>query len=133
LSAKIDQDTSATIFQPVDCAPLRAQNAGPAHLDAPLHHSLQAVKILALALLSELEYFAEPSVDRTSEFNLADEVRRFEIELIRCALLRTGGRQRRAARLLGIKIATLNAKIKRYQLDVNDIARTATELRLRHK
>jgi len=109
------------------------QRAWLAHLDAPLHNSLQAIKILALALLREIEYLDDPTSGRTSELSLADEVRRFEIELIRSALLRTGGRQRRAARLLGIKVATLNAKIKRYQLDVADIARTANELRLRRK
>ena len=135
MSAKIEQDASATIFRPLDRAraPLAEQRAWLAHLDAPLHNSLQAVKILVLALLREIEYLDDPTAGRTSELNLADEVRRFEIELIRSALLRTGGRQRRAARLLGIKVATLNAKIKRYQLDVADIARTANELRLRRK
>jgi DNA-binding NtrC family response regulator len=41
-------------------------------------------------------------------------VRRFECDLIRWALARTNGHQRRAARLLNIKVTTLNAKIKRY-------------------
>jgi DNA-binding NtrC family response regulator len=54
------------------------------------------------------------------EINLADEVRRFETELIRSTLLRTGGRQRRAARLLGMKVSTLNAKIKRYGINSAD-------------
>ena len=135
MSAKIDQGTDATICRPLARARalLTVQHASPAHLDAPLHDSLQAVKILAFALLREIEYLDDPTSGRTDEFSLADEVRRFEIELIRSALLRTGGRQRRAARLLGIKVATLNAKIKRYQLDVADIARTATELLLRRK
>ena len=48
--------------------------------------------------------------------NLDDEVRKFEADLIRAALVRTGGNQARAARLLGVKHTTLNAKIKRYQL-----------------
>lgn len=80
-----------------------------AHLD-----SLQAIKILASALLSELEQLNEPA--HTGRLNLAAEVRRFEITLIRSALQHTGGRQRRAARLLGLKVSTLNAKIKRYRL-----------------
>ena len=61
------------------------------------------------------------------------EVRRFESDLIRCALIRTGGRQRRAARLLGIKAATLNAKIKRYRIDADAILNQSAALRLRNK
>jgi DNA-binding NtrC family response regulator len=36
--------------------------------------------------------------------------------VIRAALEKTGGNQARAARLLGIKHTTLNAKIKRYKI-----------------
>jgi DNA-binding NtrC family response regulator len=43
-------------------------------------------------------------------------VRRFETDLIRWALMRTGGHQRRAARILNLKVTTLNAKIKRYRI-----------------
>jgi DNA-binding NtrC family response regulator len=51
------------------------------------------------------------------KIDLDEEVKNYEMELIRCALIRTGGRQRKAARLLNIKISTLNAKIKRYNID----------------
>ena len=44
---------------------------------------------------------------------LQEEVQRYESELIRHALQRTGGNQRRAAKLLGVKVTTLNCKIKR--------------------
>ena len=47
---------------------------------------------------------------------LRDEVKRFEMELIRTALEKTLGNQTRAARLLGIKTTTLNGKIKRYNI-----------------
>ena len=50
------------------------------------------------------------------KIDLAFEVSRFEKDLIRTALSRTGGRQRPAARLLGVKVTTLHAKIKRYGL-----------------
>jgi DNA-binding NtrC family response regulator len=76
---------------------------------------LKTLKELTLALLQEVEslkgsetYTGKPSVD------FADEVRRFETDLIRWALLHTGGHQRRAARMLNLKVTTLNAKIKRY-------------------
>ena len=49
--------------------------------------------------------------------NFYDEVRRFEIDLIRQALERTGGHQSRAARLLGMNATTLNSKIKTYNID----------------
>ena len=76
---------------------------------------VKTLKELTLALLREVEslkghekFEGRPNVD------FADEVRRFETELIRWALMHTGGHQRRAARMLNIKVTTLNAKIKRY-------------------
>lgn len=47
-----------------------------------------------------------------------DEVRRFEIDLIRRALDQTGGHQSRAARLLGMNATTLNSKIKTYNISL---------------
>jgi DNA-binding NtrC family response regulator len=77
------------------------------------------LKVLVLTLLSEIEAL-ENQIDiaEISPLNLQQEVHRFEAELIRAALLKTGGRQRRAARLLGTKATTLNTKIKRYGIDV---------------
>ena len=76
---------------------------------------LETIRGLTLTLLQEVESLkvGDP-FDGSATVNFADEVRRFETELIRWALLRTGGHQRRAARLLGMKVTTLNAKIKRY-------------------
>jgi DNA-binding NtrC family response regulator len=50
--------------------------------------------------------------------NFYDEVRRFEIDLIRRALDQTGGHQSRAARLLGMNPTTLNSKIKTYNINL---------------
>ena len=50
--------------------------------------------------------------------NFYDEVRRFEIDLIRRALEQTGGHQSRAARLLGMNPTTLNSKIKTYNINL---------------
>lgn len=77
---------------------------------------INTLKELALALLKEVESLkeAQPPEGGRANVNFSEEVRRFETELIRWALLRTGGHQRRAARLLNIKVTTLNAKIKRY-------------------
>lgn len=49
--------------------------------------------------------------------NFYDEVRRFEIDLIRRALEQTSGHQSRAARLLEMNATTLNSKIKTYNID----------------
>lgn len=48
--------------------------------------------------------------------NFYDEVKRFEIDLLRRALDQTGGHQSRAARLLGLNATTLNSKIKTYNI-----------------
>ena len=79
------------------------------------------LKILALSLLREIasaENMGEGQGGKT--IDLQAEVRRFERELIRSALVQTGGRQRQAARLLGTKVTTLNTKIKRYRIEISE-------------
>jgi DNA-binding NtrC family response regulator len=76
---------------------------------------IKTLKELTLALLKEVDSLKDAQApDARRNVNFSEEVRRFETELIRWALLHTGGHQRRAARLLNIKVTTLNAKIKRY-------------------
>jgi DNA-binding NtrC family response regulator len=80
-----------------------------------------ALKILAGSLLNRIEALEKEIVEgKTSPLDLKEEVQRFEAELIRNALFRTGGRQRRAARLLGMKVTTLNTKIKRYRITLDE-------------
>lgn len=55
-------------------------------------------------------------IDLARGVNFYDEVKRFEIDLIRRALDQTGGHQSRAARLLGLNATTLNSKIKTYNI-----------------
>jgi DNA-binding NtrC family response regulator len=57
-------------------------------------------------------------IDISRGVNFYDEVRKFEIDLIRRALEQTGGHQSRAARLLGLNATTLNSKIKTYNIPV---------------
>jgi DNA-binding NtrC family response regulator len=61
---------------------------------------------------------ASSTVDVGRGVNFYDEVRRFEIDLIRRALDQTGGHQSRAARLLGMNPTTLNSKIKTYNINL---------------
>ena len=55
-------------------------------------------------------------IDIARGVSFYEEVKRFEIDLIRRALEQTGGHQSRAARLLGLNATTLNSKIKGYNI-----------------
>jgi DNA-binding NtrC family response regulator len=55
-------------------------------------------------------------IDLARGVNFYDEVKRFEIDLIRRAMEQTGGHQSRAARLLGLNATTLNSKKKSYNI-----------------
>ena len=85
--------------------------------EASLDNRIETLREIALTLLEKLESLqsARPGRDE-GNVKLCDEVQRFEVELIRSALDRTGGNQVRAARLLGVKPTTLNAKLKRYKI-----------------
>ena len=84
--------------------------------EATLDNRLDALRDVAAAVLEAVDSLrtAQPSCHHN--ITLQAEVQRFEADLIRTALERTGGNQARAARLLGVKHTTLNAKIKRYKI-----------------
>ena len=86
-------------------------------LPAVVSNKLEALHVLAASLLAEV-ISLEKNADAIarSKMDLSDEVHRFERDIIRCALVRTGGRLRPAARLLNIKPSTLHSKMKRYGL-----------------
>ncbi|HEY6806619.1 MAG TPA: helix-turn-helix domain-containing protein [Pyrinomonadaceae bacterium] len=78
---------------------------------------INVLRETVLQLLQEVESLtiAAPT-GLKSGARLDEEVRQFEMNLIRTALGRTAGSQTRAAKLLGLKLTTLNAKIKRYHI-----------------
>jgi transcriptional regulator with GAF, ATPase, and Fis domain len=83
--------------------------------------NLNSVREAALTLLREVESLRKShQVGPSQNLGLHEEVQRYEIELIRRALERTRGNQRRAARLLGVKVTTLNCKIKRFGISLRD-------------
>ena len=92
--------------------------SGVIHLqEASLDNRIETLRELALTLLENLESLQSARPSRAEgSVKLCDEVERFEVDLIRSALDRTGGNQVRAARLLGVKPTTLNAKLKRYKI-----------------
>lgn len=80
---------------------------------------LDALRNLVLTLLRELESL-RPEKSSRADGDLQSQVQEFENELIRQALRRTAGNQARAARLLGVKPTTLNAKIQRHKIPMCD-------------
>lgn len=70
---------------------------------------------LALEMVRSTEGVSS-DIDISRGVNFYDEVKRFEIDLIRRALDQTGGHQSRAARLLGLNATTLNSKIKSHNI-----------------
>ena len=97
----------------------------------PFDSRISYLKILALSLLREIASAENVGEGESNDtIDLQAEVRRFETELIRSALIHTGGRQRQAARLLGTKVTTLNTKIKKYGIEIPDEAKSKTDLQL---
>jgi len=100
-----------------------ARPAADANADLELARQINridALKVLIRSLLDHLDDLTQPGSASEADLSLQAMVRHFEAELIRQALMRTGGKQRQAARLLGEKKTTLNAKILRYGIRVEE-------------
>lgn len=97
--------------------------------ELPLHN-LNGLREAAITLLREVESLASRQPHNDRKLGLQEEVQRYETELIREALQRTRGNQRRAAKLLGVKVTTLNCKIKRLgiQPDLQDLGHDLQDL-----
>jgi PAS domain S-box-containing protein len=114
-------------------APQRAASAGGGRVIEKLVRSLSAegpegrldlLREISVALSAAVELLAESrreptttGLDMARGIDFYDEVGRFETNLIRRALELTGGNQKRAADLLGIKKTTINAMIRRYGIN----------------
>lgn len=105
----------------------KAENSFTAHQaanflrDEAFESRLSSLKDVAIELLSAVESLKTTTTgSETRTLRLYDEVRQFETDLIRTALIRTNGNQLHAARLLGVKHTTLNAKIKRYGITLGN-------------
>lgn len=85
-----------------------------------INNRVEALMALSNSITVELEALRirENNIHE-SKIDLAAEVDRFQADIIRTALVRTGGRQRAAARLLSVKATTLHAKIRRLGLDAS--------------
>ena len=99
--------------------------ADPTEQRAATQSKARVLRQLILKLLLEVQSLGEVrSLDLKHGIDFYDEVSRFEIDLIQRALACTGGNQVKAARLLNLKVTTLNSKIKHYQITVNVLPST---------
>ena len=91
--------------------------------------NLVGLREAALTLMREVESLTKVHQSKPErKLALHEEVQNFEIELICKALQRTRGNQRRAAKLLGVKVSTLNCKIKRFNISLSEYEREAIVL-----
>ena len=101
------EELESVVTTDEDCASSTSQN------------SVATLRELVLRLLCEVQSINDVSpLTIDNGFDFYDEVSRFEIDLIKRALLQTGGHQVRAAKLLNLKVTTLNSKIKHYQISL---------------
>lgn len=85
--------------------------------EAASDNKIRALKQLAIKLLREVQSLNQvQSLEVQQGIDFYDEVSRFEVDLIKRALMYTGGNQVKAARLLNLKVTTLNSKIKHYNI-----------------
>jgi DNA-binding NtrC family response regulator len=99
--------------------------------------SIRRMRLLMANLISEVESLVcggsksrdqSGPIETGDSINLYEEIKRFEIALIKSALHRTGGQQVRAAVLLNLNLSTLSAKIRQYNIDVDSLLQLASAL-----
>ena len=95
----------------------------PKEFVSPFEKILQLAALLADELeiieVSLASLFLKNGLEQGRSINLQEEVGRFETLLIQSMLAKTAGNQSRAARQLGLRPSTLNAKIKRYGIAID--------------
>lgn len=90
---------------------------------SPPTSNITTLKEIVFRLLCEVQSIAEVhTLTLEGGLDFYDEVSRFEIDLIRRALLQTGGHQVQAAKLLNLKVTTLNSKLKHYNISPTGFA-----------
>jgi DNA-binding NtrC family response regulator len=94
--------------------------------DVPLNAHLENLRDMVCTMMTELECLGRLAPQESTPVDLKDAVQKFEMELISAALEKTRGNQSRAARLLGVKHTTLNAKVKRYRIQYPQTSSEAT-------
>jgi DNA-binding protein Fis len=117
VDASMDASVDASVELNVHANGNGNGNGQDEHPKVDLYSKATALKRLVHSLLMEVQSLDNiPTVDFKAGIDFYEEVRRFEIALIQHALAQTGGHQMRAARLLNMKVTTLNSKIKHYDI-----------------
>jgi len=93
---------------------------------------IESIKSTTNLLLQKIEALEKdlPSVSVDSfkkGSNLYEIITAFEKKIIKNALKETNWNQTRAAQILGVKLTTLNAKIKRYELYTKSFSSSSVE------
>src|SRR5947208_490841 len=78
---------------------------------------LRELSTALTATAEALEFIDIPELEEMTDFYTA--VQAFEISLLKRALRRMGGSQRKAAKLLKLKPTTLNSKLKTLNIDAS--------------
>lgn len=109
--------SSVTIPTPADLFLSTGVRALPRLHEPTLQSRLDDLRAMARSLLTELDSLGRSDTpEHDGKLNLSDELKRYEIDLIRAALDKADGSQTRAAGMLGVPVTTLNTKIRRYQI-----------------
>ena len=83
-----------------------------------LEDGIKSLNQLSASLMGAVETLEMPELPPIGTgIDFYEELRRFQVSLIRRALNKTGGSQVRAAALLKMKSTTLNSKIKQFRID----------------
>jgi transcriptional regulator with GAF, ATPase, and Fis domain len=83
-----------------------------------LRNKIETMRMLALELASEVDLLGGANAfDMDAGIDLQEEVKAFEIALIRRALFKSGYCQAKAARMLRVNPTTLAYKIKTYEIE----------------
>ena len=101
-----------------------SRNSAAAAVDNNQIESIKSITNLLLRKIEALEKeLPEVVIDSSGKgSNLYEVISTFEKKLIRDALRATNWSQKRAAQVLGIKATTLNAKIKRYEINPKSLS-----------
>ena len=91
-----------------------------------LRNKIETMRMLALELASEMDGLGSTrTIDLDAGIDLQEEVKAFEVALIKRALVKSGYCQAKAARMLRINASTLAYKIKTYEIalpaETNDL------------
>ena len=91
------------------------------------NEQIESIKSITNLLLRKIEALEKDAPKTSIEpltkgSNLYDVITSFEKNLIRDALRAANWSQKRAAQILGIKATTLNAKMKRYEINAKSFS-----------